>query len=123
MITDKFVEDYICTLNKELPEYLYEIEKKALKEGVPIIKRPTQNLLGFLIRTSKVNKILEVGTAVGFSSLLMSEYIEGGGNIITIEKMHSRVVEATENIEKADKKDTGNRRCTNCVKINRDFLL
>ncbi len=105
MITDRFVEEYICTLNEDLPKYLYDIEQKALIDGVPIIKRPTQNLLRFMLRNSKVNKVLEVGTAVGFSSLLMSEYIEGGGDIITIEKMHSRVVEATDNINNAGKKD------------------
>ena len=105
MITDRFVEEYICTLNESLPEYLYDIEVKALKDGVPIIKRPTQNLLRFLLRTSNVNKILEVGTAVGFSSLLMSEYLDGGGDIITIEKMHSRVVEATDNIINAGKQN------------------
>ncbi|MBE5935112.1 MAG: O-methyltransferase [Lachnospiraceae bacterium] len=103
MITDRFVEEYICTLNEDLPEYLFEIEKKALEDGVPIIKRPTQNLLRFLIRNSKVCSILEVGAAVGFSSLLMHEYMENEGKIITIEKMHSRAVEAVDNIERAGK--------------------
>lgn len=102
MITDKHVEEYICTLNEELPQYLKDIEEKALEDAVPIIKRPTQNLLRFIIRTNKVSSILEVGSAVGFSSLLMSEYMKEG-YIVTIEKMHSRVLEATDNIKKAGK--------------------
>ena len=102
MITDKHVEDYLCTLSEPLPKYLQCIEEKALQDGVPIIKKPTQNLLRFILRNNQVASILEVGTAVGFSALLMSEYIDNNGKITTIEKMHSRYVEAIDNIEKAN---------------------
>ena len=105
MITDKHVEEYINTLSDELVSYLADIEKKALADGVPIIKKPTQNLLKFIIKNNKIESILEVGSAIGFSALLMSEYLGETGRIITIEKMHSRVVEAKNNIKKADKED------------------
>ena len=103
MITNRYVEEYIDTLSEQLPDYLCRIEKQALIDAVPIIKKPTQNLLKFIIRNSNISSILEVGTAVGFSALLMSEYMNKDGRITTIEKMHSRAVEATNNIKNAGK--------------------
>ena len=85
MIVNNRIEEYICSLDEELPEYLLDIEKEALVNEIPIIKKPTQNLLRFIIRHNKPRTILEVGTAVGFSSLLMCEYMPSDGKILTIE--------------------------------------
>ena len=71
MITDERIATYIDSLDKELPEFLRELEKKALREYVQIIKKPTQSLLRFLIQSHKPETILEVGTAVGFSSIFI----------------------------------------------------
>lgn len=103
MITDERIATYIDSLDKELPEFLRELEKKALSEYVPIIKKPTQSLLRFLLQNNKPKQILEVGTAVGFSSIFMSQYIEESARITTIEKMEERIIQAKENRKKAGK--------------------
>lgn len=105
MITDERIATYIDSLDKELPEFLRQLEKESLKDYVPIIKKPTQTLLRFLIKSHQPKKILEVGTAVGFSSILMSEYLPEGGHITTIEKMEERIVKAKENRKKAGKEE------------------
>lgn len=105
MITDERIATYIDSLDKELPEFLRTLEKKSLKEYVPIIKKPTQSLLRFLIKSHQPKRILEVGTAVGFSSIFMSEFLPEGGRITTIEKMEERIVQAKENRKNAGKED------------------
>lgn len=105
MIVNNRIEEYICSLDEGLPSYLREIEKEALRDEVPIIKRPTQNLIRFILRHNNVKSILEIGAAVGFSSIFMSEYMDSDGKIITIENMESRIIKAHENIKKAGKED------------------
>lgn len=103
MIGDERISAYIGSLETDRPEILNIIEKQALKDYVPIIKKPTQSLLRFLIRSHQPENILEVGAAVGFSSILMSEYMPGGCKITTIEKMPGRIEKAKENIKLAEK--------------------
>ena len=103
MIVNNRIEEYICSLDEEIPKYLQDIEKEALANGVPIIKRPTQNLIRFIIRHANVKNVLEVGTAVGFSSIFMTEYMGADSKITTIENMESRIVKAHENIKKSGK--------------------
>lgn len=105
MITDERIATYIDSLDRELPDFLRQLEKKSLKEYVPIIKKPTQTLLRFLIKSHQPKRILEVGTAVGFSSIFMSEFLPEGGHITTIEKMEERIVQAKENRKNARKED------------------
>lgn len=101
MIVNERITAYINSLTKELPEYLDDLEKRALEEGVPIIRKETQSLLKFLVCSNQPSKILEVGTAVGFSALLMSECMPKDCTITTIEKVEMRLVKARENISKA----------------------
>lgn len=103
MIGDERIAAYIESLEKNKPEILNIIEKQALKEYIPIIKKPTQSLLRFLIRLNKPENILEVGAAVGFSSVLMSEYMPPDSRITTIEKMPARIKKAKENMKLAEK--------------------
>ncbi len=103
MITDERIATYIDSLDKELPEFLRQMEKQALSEYVPIIKKPTQSLLRFLIQNNKPEHILEVGTAVGFSSIFMSQFLSEHGHITTIEKMKERIEKAKENRKIAEK--------------------
>ncbi len=84
------------------PEYIMQLEKEALADGVPIIRKPTRDLLRYLIRTSKPARILEVGTAVGYSALFMKECMGGNGRIVTIEKVPDRISKATANFQKYD---------------------
>lgn len=105
MITDERIATYIDSLDKELPEFLRQLEKKSLSDYIPIIKKPTQSLLRFLIQSHQPESILEVGTAVGFSSIFMSQFIKENGHITTIEKMEERILQAKENRKTAGKEE------------------
>lgn len=103
MIVDERLTTYIDSLNWQIPEYLKELEKEALADEVPIIRRSMQSLLGFLIRTRKPGVILEIGTAVGFSGMLMSEAAGENAVIDTIEKVPMRLKAAKKNFKKYGK--------------------
>ena len=80
-----------------------EIEREAVKAYVPIIRREMQSFLKFLLASVKPYRILEVGTAIGFSALLMSEYAPEGCQITTIENYEKRIPIARENFIRAGK--------------------
>ena len=80
-----------------------EVEKEALADGVPIIRRSMQSLLGFLLRTRKPDAVLEIGTAVGFSAMLMRENLKPDAVLDTIEKVPMRIQAAKQNFEKYNK--------------------
>ena len=103
MIGDERIAVYIESLEGNKTGILNIIEEQALKDKVPIIKKPTQSLLRFLIHLNEPKNILEIGTAVGFSSILMSEYMSLDCRITTIEKMPQRIKKAKENIKFAGK--------------------
>lgn len=103
MIVDERLTTYIDSLNWQIPEYLKEVEKTAVADEVPIIRRSMQSLLGFLLRTRKPKAVLEIGTAVGFSGMLMSEYIDSDAQLDTIEKVPIRLKEAKKNFKKYGK--------------------
>lgn len=103
MIEDERIATYIHSLDQELPEKIKIIEEEAIADGVPIIRKSTQTLLQFLFQMHKPVNILEVGCAVGFSSILMSEELAEGGHITTIEKMPERIEKAKENFKFAEK--------------------
>ncbi len=106
MIISERLSEYIKALECDLPEYLDELEQRALADEVPIIRKEAQSLLRFLLCLLKPHKILEVGCAVGFSSAFMSEYMPENCTITTIEKVEMRIKEAKKNlaaIPKAEK--------------------
>ena len=105
MIVNENIVDYINSLEGELPEHIVRIMKEALADDVPIIRRETMTLIKYLLKSHKPKRILEVGAAVGFSSILMSEYLEEGASIITIERMEERIRKAKENIAATKKED------------------
>lgn len=96
MIAKERVEKYINSLGSNFPHFLLEIENEAIKNYVPIIRKSTQEIMKHLMVTQMPNKILEVGTAVGFSALLMREYAPTS-KITTIENYPPRIEEATRN--------------------------
>lgn len=101
MIVDERITAYINSLEKELTPELLSLENRALEQHVPIIKKETQSLLRFLLQLQQPKSILEVGTAIGFSALFMSEYTGSDCTITTIEKVPMRLAEAEINF--ADK--------------------
>ncbi|MFT3985078.1 MAG: O-methyltransferase [Lachnospiraceae bacterium] len=101
MIVDERIEAYIDSLDKGNTPFLNELEAYAKKNEVPVIKRPTQNLLRLLLQMKRPESILEIGTAIGFSALLMAEYGPKDCPITTIEKYEKRILAAKENFKKA----------------------
>ena len=104
MIIDERLATYLDSLNQDNAAYLNEIEEEALSQQVPIIRKQMQNLLRFLLTLHQPLSILEVGTAVGFSALLMAEYAPQA-HITTIEKYEKRFPIAEENFRKAGKEE------------------
>ena len=74
MIVDERMVTYINSLDEGHTPFLEELERQAKRDGVPIIRREMQSFLKVLMAAFRPERILEVGTAVGFSALLMSEY-------------------------------------------------
>ncbi len=105
MIIDERLSAFIDSMDKGNTPFLDEIEKYALQTQVPVIRRPMQQLLKFLLAFAKPENILEVGTAIGFSALLMSEYAPEGCRITTIEKYEKRIPVARENFARAGRED------------------
>lgn len=79
---------------------LQKIKEKALKEHIPIIMDDTLEVVDKILTELKPTKILEIGTAVGYSAICFSEYLENEGKIDTIEREIERVKEAKENVKK-----------------------
>ena len=81
-------------------EELQKIKEKALEEHIPIIMDDTLKVIDEILTKIKPTKILEIGTAVGYSAMCFSEYLQEGGIIDTIERDEERIAEAKQNIVK-----------------------
>ena len=75
------------------------IKQKALEEHIPIIMDDTLEVVGKILEEKKPRAILEIGTAVGYSAIQFSKYLQDDGFIDTIERDEDRVKEARENIK------------------------
>lgn len=105
MIVNERIVTYIHSLEKNNSEILEQIEKEARADGVPIIRKEMESFLRVILSIKKPKKILELGTAVGYSAILMSECLENGSTITTIENYDKRIPVAKENIKKAGKEE------------------
>lgn len=105
MIVDERLVTYINSLDKGNTAVLDQIEREALESYVPIIRKDMQSFLKLLLTVQKPMRILEVGTAVGFSAILMAEYAPEGCKIVTIENYDKRIPIAKQNFERAGKSD------------------
>ena len=103
MIVDERIVAYINSMNHNDRDIVSAIEKEAIANYVPIIRKETKELLKVLICMKKPMKVLEVGAAVGFSSIFMSEYLPEGATITTIENYEPRIIEAKKNFKRAGK--------------------
>ena len=83
-------------------EELKKIKEKALEEHIPIIMDDTLEVIEKYLKDNKPKKMLEIGTAVGYSAICFTEFLSEEGIIDTIEREHARVIEAKENIKKAE---------------------
>ena len=101
MIVNDRITDYLHSLESSQGVLLDTIEKAALDGRVPIIRRETASLLRTLVAALKPSQILEIGTAVGYSALLMCQTMPRACHITTIEKYEKRIPVARENFKKA----------------------
>lgn len=105
MIVDERMTIFIDSMDPGNTEFLTQLEKYSTETNVPIIRPSMQSLLKLLLQMQQPKNILEVGCAIGFSALLMSEYGPKNCHITTIEKYEKRIPIARENFKKAGKED------------------
>lgn len=103
MIVNERMIAYINSLDMGNTPLLDKIEQEALNSFVPIVRREMQSFLKVLLAVRRPIRILEVGTAVGFSALLFCEYAPEGAQITTIEKYEKRIPVARENFRRGGK--------------------
>ena len=103
MIVDERLVTYINSLDAGNTAMLDQIERESTADYVPIIRKEMQSFLKFLLAMKKPARILEVGTAVGFSAILMAEYDPVPCQITTIENYEKRIPIARENFKRAGK--------------------
>ena len=101
MIVDNRITEYLHSLETSRGELLDTIEKKAIEDGVPIIRSETAALLRSLTAALRPENILEIGTAVGYSALQMCQVMPANCHITTIEKYEKRIPEGKKNFRKA----------------------
>ena len=99
---DNRMEIFLERYRQQPPTYIQDLEKQAQAAEVPIIRRGTRDMLRYLLRTKKPERVLEVGTAIGYSALFMKECLPETSSITTIEKVEMRLVEARKNLAKFD---------------------
>ena len=105
MIVDERMAIFIDSMDTPNTDFLNQLEKYSKETNVPIIRPSMQSFLKLLLAMKQPKRILEVGTAIGFSALLMSEYGPEDCHITTIEKYEKRIPLAKENFAKAGKED------------------
>ena len=105
MIVDERMVTYIRSLERPENPVIEAIEQEALDSFVPIIRKETQSFLKVMMLMNRPARVLEVGTAVGFSAILMSEYLPEGSHITTIENYEKRIPIARNNFKRAGKEE------------------
>ena len=105
MIVNDRLTSYLHSLDSRESEIIEAIGREARADRVPIIRQETGSLLKVLLKMNKPQRILEIGTAVAYSAILMSECLEPGATITTVEKYEKRIPIARENIRRAGKED------------------
>ena len=103
MIVDERLVTFINSFDSGNTEELDQIEKEAIETYVPIIRKEMQSFLKMLLAIKKPARILEVGTAIGFSAILMAEYNPTACEITTIENYEKRIPIAKENFKRVGK--------------------
>ena len=96
----KKANEYIVSKISENDSHILEMEKFALENNVPIVTKEVAKYLEFLIRAQKVKKALEIGTAIGYSGILILNAMGSDGNLTTIEIDQERYNQAEENFKK-----------------------
>ena len=105
MILDERLLTYLNSLDSGNGGLLDQIEKEALADEVPIIRKDMQSFLKFLLAVKKPQRVLEVGCAIGFSAILMAQWNPADCTVTTIENWEPRIPVARENFRRAKRED------------------
>ncbi len=90
-INKDYIEEYIREVTPDNPDYLKEMEDYARDKHIPIIEPESAQFLKLQLKTHQPKKILEIGTAIGYSSLIMAEALKGDCEITTIERREDMI--------------------------------
>ncbi len=101
MISDERMASFINSFASPNSDFLDKLERFSLETNVPIVRKEMQSLMKFLLAMKKPLSVLEVGTAIGFSAVLMAENTDASCKITTIEKYEKRIPLAKENFAKS----------------------
>ncbi len=104
-VTFDYMEEYLRGLIPNRSEDLLQLENFAKENGVPIIQKETAKFLEFMISMKEPKKILELGTAIGYSSILMSKTLNDKCRITTIERDETMINLAKQNIKRFNLQD------------------
>lgn len=104
-ITYDYMEEYLRGLIGESSGKLRELEDFAKENGVPIVQKEAGKFLEFMVSMKKPLKILELGTAIGYSSILMYDASKTNPDIVTIERSKEMIELAKENIKRFNLED------------------
>lgn len=116
-ITYDYMEEYLRGLIGENKGILKEIEDFAKENGVPIVQKEAGKFLEFMVSMKRPLKILELGTAIGYSSILMYNAAKTNPNIVTIERSQEMIKLAKENLKKFNLEDKITIKEGDCLEI------
>lgn len=116
-----YMEQYLRDLIPDSDGPLKEMEKYACENFVPIIQKESGKFLEFMTSMKKPKKILELGTAIGYSAILMAETLDGNVSIDTIERNEDMIEIANKNIEKYGFKESINVIQGDCLEVLKDL--
>lgn len=105
MIVNERIVSYIQSLEKPNSPICEEIEEYAHETFVPIIRKEMESFLKVLVTIKQPDSVLEIGAGIGYSAILMSEYLKESSSITTIENYEKRIKLAQHYIEKSGKMD------------------
>lgn len=98
LLINRHIAEYLSSLEPDLPDFLEKLYQKARENRVPVIRREAQSLLRFLCLDRKPGRVLEIGTAIGFSSCFTAEFLPADSVLYTVENYEPRFLEAQDNI-------------------------
>ena len=104
-INEEYVEEYIKSILPERPDFMLKMEEYAYENHVPIIHPEVAQFLMVILKMNRPLKILEVGTAIGYSALVMAYSTDANTEIYTIEKREDMIQIASNNIDNSTYKE------------------
>jgi predicted O-methyltransferase YrrM len=94
MIRSEHVQRYLENLRPARDELLAEMEEMASRDGIPIVEWETGRLLATLVRALRPRRVIEVGTAIGYSTVHMAREMDSSQRIVTLERDPERIAAA-----------------------------